>query len=124
MAALPGDWELDRYEEEELVDAAGEGIDLEWTSELADHGLGGDARFDRHILNIRGYLAFSDRQLFSGRAIVGLSNGDLPLERQFSLGGIGTIHGYAFKEVSGTGMALMNGEYRVRLVRAHPGSLP
>jgi hypothetical protein len=34
VAALPGDWELDRYEEEELLDAAGEGIDLEWTSEL------------------------------------------------------------------------------------------
>jgi len=34
VAALPGEWELDRYEEEELVDAAGEGIDLEWTSEL------------------------------------------------------------------------------------------
>ena len=51
----------------------------------------------------------------------GLSNGDLPLERQFSLGGIGTIHGYAFKEVSGTGMALMNGEYRVRLVRGSRG---
>jgi hypothetical protein len=34
VAALPGEWELDRYEEEELIDAAGEGIDLEWTSEL------------------------------------------------------------------------------------------
>jgi outer membrane protein assembly factor BamA len=97
------------------------GLRLEWTSELADHGLGGDARFDRHIFNARGYLAFSDRQLFSGRATFGLSNGDLPLERQFSLGGIGTIHGYAFKEVSGTGMALMNGEYRVRLVRGSRG---
>ena len=44
------------------------GLRLEWTSELAGHGLGGDARFERHIFNMRGYLAFSDRQLFSSRA--------------------------------------------------------
>jgi hypothetical protein len=34
VASLPGAWELDLYEEEELVDATGEGIDLEWTSEV------------------------------------------------------------------------------------------
>jgi hypothetical protein len=34
VAGFPGTWELDRYEEEELVDATGEGIDLEWTSEV------------------------------------------------------------------------------------------
>ena len=86
-----------------------------------DHGLGGDARFDRHIFNLRGYLAFSDGSCSRGGQLFGMSNGDLPLERQFALGGIGTIHGYAFKEVSGTGMALMNGEYRVRLIRGSRG---
>jgi Omp85 superfamily domain/Surface antigen variable number repeat len=91
------------------------GLRLEWTSELAGHGLGGDARFDRHILNLRGYLAFSDRQLLAMRGIVGGSNGDLPIERRFALGGIGTVHGYRFKEESGTGMTLVNAEYRVRL---------
>lgn len=34
VAALPGEWTLERYEEEELVDATGSGIDLEWTSEV------------------------------------------------------------------------------------------
>jgi hypothetical protein len=97
------------------------GLRLEWTSELADHGLGGDSEFDRHILNVRGYLAFSDRQLLSARTILGTSTGDLPIERRFALGGIGTIHGYGFKEVSGTGMALVNGEYRFRLVRGPHG---
>jgi hypothetical protein len=93
------------------------GLRLEWSSELAGHGLGGDARYERHIFDVRGYLAFSDRQLFSSRALFGFSDGDLPIERQFSLGGIGTIHGYGFKEVSGTGMSLFNAEYRVRLLR-------
>ena len=93
------------------------GLRLEWSSELAGHRLGGDARFDRHIMNLRGYLAFSDRQLFAARGIVGVSNGVLPIERRFALGGIGTVHGYAFKETVGTGMALVNAEYRVRLLR-------
>jgi outer membrane protein assembly factor BamA len=95
------------------------GLRIEWTSELADHGLGGDAHFDRHIFNLRGYLALSDRNLVSARGLFGVSGGTLPLERQFALGGIGTVHGYSFKEVSGTGMALMNAEYRVRLVRGN-----
>jgi outer membrane protein assembly factor BamA len=95
------------------------GLRIEWTSELADHGLGGDAHFDRHIFNLRGYLAISDRHLVSARGLFGVAGGTLPLERQFSLGGIGTVHGYSFKEASGTGMALMNAEYRIRLVRGN-----
>jgi len=95
------------------------GLRIEWTSELADHGLGGDAHFDRHIFNLRGYLALSDRNLVSARGLFGVSGGTLPLERQFALGGIGTVHGYSFKEAIGTGMALMNAEYRVRLVRGN-----
>jgi hypothetical protein len=91
------------------------GLRIDWSSEVAGHGLGGDARFDRHIMNARGYLAFSDRQLLSARTLLGFSGGTLPLERRFALGGIGSVHGYAFEEEQGTGMALFNAEYRVRL---------
>ena len=99
------------------------GLRLEWSSELAGRGLGGDARFDRHIVNLRGYLAFSDSQLLTARGMFGGSNGQLPVERLFGLGGIGTVHGYRFKEATGTGMALVNAEYRIRLVRrAHNDS--
>jgi hypothetical protein len=91
------------------------GLRIEWTSEIA-HGLGGDARFARHILDTRGYLAFSPRQLLSARGILGGSSGDLPAERLFALGGIGSVHGYAFKEVRGDGMALVNAEYSVDLI--------
>jgi outer membrane protein assembly factor BamA len=91
------------------------GLRLEWTSEIAGHGLGGAARFDRHIFDTRGYLSFSRRQLWSARSILGFSDGTLPLERRFAIGGIGTVHGYRFKEASGDGMALFNTEYRVDL---------
>jgi hypothetical protein len=92
------------------------GLRIEWTSEVAGHGMGGDAEFDRHILNTRGHLALGSRTQFSGRAMFGFSNGTLPIERQFAIGGIGTVHGYAFKEASGgTGLTLFNAEYRVNL---------
>jgi len=91
------------------------GLRLEWTSEIAGHGMGGDAEFDRHIFNARGHLPMGPRTLLSGRGLFGFSNGTLPIERQFAIGGIGSVHGYSFKEVSGTGMALLNVEYRLDL---------
>jgi hypothetical protein len=97
------------------------GLRLEWTSELAGRGLGGDAHFDRHILSLRGYLPFGGRQLLTARAILAGSDGDLPIERRLSLGGIGSVHGYRFKEESGTGMTLFNAEYHVRLFRTGKG---
>lgn len=91
------------------------GLRLDWTSEIAGHGLGGDAIYDRHIFNLRGYLPISSHTLLSGRTLFGFSGGALPAERLFALGGIGSVHGYAFKEVSGTKMALLNAEYRVNI---------
>ena len=91
------------------------GLRLEWTSEIAGHALGGDATFDRHILNARGHVPISRHSLLSMRGLFGFSGGTVPVERVFSLGGIGSVHGYAFKEVSGTKMSLLNAEYRINL---------
>ncbi len=91
------------------------GLRVEWTSEIAGHGLGGDQEFDRHVLNARGYVPLSPRQLLSGRGLFGFSHGTLPIERQFALGGIGSVRGYRFKEDAGTGMALMNVEYALKI---------
>jgi outer membrane protein assembly factor BamA len=93
------------------------GLRLEWTSELAGRGMKGDADFDRHILNARGYVAVTSNTLLSLRGLFGFSNGPLPVERLFSLGGIGSVHGYRFKEVSGSGMTVLNAEYRINLAR-------
>lgn len=97
------------------------GLRLEWRSEIAGRELGGDARFERHIVDTRGYLSFSPRQLWSARSLLGFSNGTLPIERRFAIGGIGSVHGYRFKEASGDGMALFNTEYRVDLTTPRRG---
>ena len=81
---------------------------LDWTSEIAGHGLGGDYTFDRHIANARAYVPLSPRQSVAVRGMIGFSGGTLPPERQFALGGIGTVRGYDFKVVSGDRMQLFN----------------
>lgn len=91
------------------------GLRFEWTSEIAGHGMKGDAEFDRHILNARGYIATSPRTLLSMRGLFGFSNGTLPVERLFAVGGIGSVHGYRFKEASGTRMTVVNAAFRINL---------
>jgi outer membrane protein assembly factor BamA len=98
------------------------GLRINWTSEIADEGLGGDYEFSRHILNARAYVRLGGRQLVSGRALIGLSAGSLPVERRFALGGIGSVHGYSFKESVGERMTLFNAEYRLELVPGWRGS--
>lgn len=99
---------------------------VDWTSEIAGHAMGGDRTFDRHILNARAYVPLLPRQSIAARVILGFSNGDLPIERRFAIGGVGTVHGYSFKEATGAGMALFNAEYRFDLSggsRANLGGL-
>lgn len=92
---------------------------VEWTTELAvpdTHG--GTFDFSRHILNARRYTRLSPYQSVSARAVMGWSDGSLPPQRQFALGGIGSVRGYSFKEAIGEGMFLANVEYKLNLARA------
>jgi outer membrane protein assembly factor BamA len=96
-------------------------VRFDWTSEIAGRAMKGDYTFERHILNARAYLPLMPRQSIAARAMLGFSNGTLPVERRFAIGGIGTVHGYGFKEVSGERMTLFNAEYRWDVVgRADP----
>jgi hypothetical protein len=103
------------------------GARIDWTTEIAGYGLGGEYEFDRHILNARLYLPLSARQSIAARLIAGSAGGAIPPERRFALGGIGSVRGYAFKEATGERMALTNVEYRLDLTSdwrpGDPGSL-
>jgi hypothetical protein len=85
---------------------------IDWTSEIsAPDALHSDFDFTRSIVAVRTELPMSPHQTFSARAIGGWSTGVLPPQRQFGLGGIGSVHGYEFKEQIGDTMTLLNLEY-------------
>lgn len=86
---------------------------VDWTSEIAPSSFDGDVDFSRHIVHARGYLPVSSVHEFRVRAMAGGSSGALPAQRQFALGGIGSVHGYRFKETAGDGALLLNAEYRL-----------
>ena len=85
---------------------------IDWTSEISTPGtLRSDFDFSRHILTARGRLLVSPHQEVAARLIGGWSGGSLPPQRQFAIGGIGSVHGYEFKEAVGDSLALLNLEY-------------
>jgi Surface antigen variable number repeat len=85
---------------------------VDWTSEIATpDAFDSDFDFNRHIISARGRLLASPHQEFAARLIGGWSGGSLPPQRQFAIGGIGSVHGYEFKENVGDTLALLNLEY-------------
>jgi hypothetical protein len=84
---------------------------LDWTSEIATPDLHSDFDFRRHVISSRGRLLVAPHQEFAARLIGGWSGGSLPPQRQFGIGGIGSVHGYGFKEEVGDALALLNLEY-------------
>ena len=94
------------------------GVRIEWHSEFAPEAFEHDFDFSRHVLNARTWLETSPGRMLSGRVIGGFSDGVLPPQRVFGLGGIGSVHGYGFKEAIGERMLLLNGEFRQRFGRS------
>ena len=82
---------------------ADEGIRFEWRSELAPAAFSHDFDFSRHIGSVRGWWQPTARRTVCGRLMAGLSNGVLPNQRVLTIGGIGTVRGYEFKEAAGDG---------------------
>lgn len=87
---------------------------IDWTSEFSEPGaFGSDFDFRRHIVSARTRLFLTPHQVFAARAIGGWSEGVLPPQRQFSVGGVGSVHGYDFKEQIGDTLTLLNLEYEL-----------
>jgi hypothetical protein len=87
---------------------------IDWTSEFSAPGaFGSDFDFRRHIVAARSRVTLSEHQRFGVRAIGGWSDGLLPPQRQFALGGPGSVHGYDFREQAGDTLALLNLEYEL-----------
>lgn len=80
------------------------------TVEIADKNLGGSFTFNRYIVDIRRYQPLGPYDNLNVRVRVGTSDGALPLQKTFEIGGLGTVQGYPFKGEMGNRMLLMNAE--------------
>jgi hypothetical protein len=95
-----------------------DGMRVEWISEIAPSAFDHDFDFSRHVLNARGWRELSPGRMIGARVMAGISDGVLPPQRVFGLGGIGSVHGYPFKQSIGERMILLNGEFRQRFGRS------
>jgi len=84
---------------------------VEASLEVATPGLGSDFDFRRFIGQARAAHVFSPRQALLLRGLVGIGTGEVPPQRRFALGGIGTLRGYAIKQFEGDRAVLTTAEY-------------
>ena len=84
-------------------------------TEHSDSFVGSDFDFTRVRGDFRIYRRIS-QNILAGRIAVGISTHPLPIQRQFIIGGAGTLRGYDLHEFVGDQMALFNLEYYHKLV--------
>ena len=83
--------------------------------ENSDSFVGSDFDFTRVRGDFRNYRRIS-QNIIAARIAVGISTHPLPIQRQFIIGGAGTLRGYDLYEFVGDQMVLFNLEYYHRLV--------
>ncbi len=82
-----------------------------WKIALNVENGSGEAEYNRAFIDIRRYQDLSNGNHISGRIIAGTADNQLPPQKAFELGGLGTIPAAKFKELSGNRMLLFNVEY-------------
>ncbi len=87
---------------------------LEATWEKAGDGLGGDFAFTRLVGVVRGRRIRSTRHHVDARLLAGRGS-DLPIQKRFALGGIGTLRAYPLGAFPGDRMLVVNAEYGYEL---------
>ncbi len=96
------------------LDSRDHGWDAQVQYEKAGDFAAGDFAFSQVLVDIRRYQPLGDHLNFNLRVRGGMSDGLLPQQRAFELGGPGTLPGYRFKEFAGSSVALLNAEFIIR----------
>ncbi len=79
---------------------------------MAD-GFGGDVSFYRYEMDARGFLPLTPDTRLGLRLRGGYATSDVPVQSQFTLGGVGSMRGYGQNQFRGTRMLLANAEYLI-----------
>lgn len=78
--------------------------------EPAGKPFGGDYSFDRYSVDIRRYQTTGRLVAYDLRARAGASNGALPSQYLYDIGGVSTLRGYGYKAFTEDHMVLVNAE--------------
>jgi hypothetical protein len=77
-----------------------------------------DSEYDMFTADVRTYLDLSPGQHIRTRIQYGATpSGTLPLQKEFAVGGIGTLRAHSYQEYSGDHMLLFNVEYLIDLMK-------
>ncbi len=90
-----------------------EGWTVTATGEFGRKMAGSDFAFNQYIFDLRRYQPLGRYDNINVRFRAGSSEGVLPVQRDYELGGLGTLHAYRFKSERGNRMLLVNAEYIV-----------
>ncbi len=90
-----------------------EGWSIYGTAEVAQKSLGGDFTFTQYLADIRRYQPLGRYDNINIRLRFGTSDGELPSQKIFELGGLGTLPALPFKSFVGNRIILFNVEYIV-----------
>ncbi len=90
-----------------------EGWSVSLSSEFAGKAFKGDYDFNRYVLDLRRYQPISRYDKINLRLRLATSDGDLPEQRTFEIGGISTMPAFSYKQFAGNRMILGNIEYVV-----------
>lgn len=92
--------------------------------ERAGHGMGGDFDYSRLLMDLRSVARLSPASTMSMRLAGGTQfEGPLPLQKQFTIGGVDGLRAHSFAEFRGDHLALIQAEYTVGLWRLPSGPL-
>jgi len=92
------------------------------TGEWSNPDLGSDFDYKRYTFSLRRYQKVHKNVMLMARGMIGDSEGYLPMYKSFYLGGIGTLRGYKYKEISGSKFWMTNLEYRVNFPKTDLGA--
>ena len=106
VSSLPGTRQTQNYR-------AKHGWRGNFSVEHADKRLNSDFDFNLYHLTIVRYNQLRSNHNLDFRLEGAFSDGPLPRQRLLYLGGVGTLHGYDFKEFVGDNTLLFNVEYRI-----------
>ena len=76
-------------------------------------GLGGDFSYNTYMGDVRTFIRITHNTGFDVRFRGGFSDGEVPVQKKFTLGGIGSVRSYPQNLFIGSRMMLANAEYTI-----------